>query len=115
MSLGRVALDGTKFKANASKHKGTSYGRLKAEEQHLAKEIEALISQAQNADTQEDLAYGKDSRGDEIPEELSRKEDRLKKIREAKAALEAQAAEKKEKKENDRDDDPPPPAPADKE
>lgn len=113
MNLGHVALDGTKFKANASKHKGTSYGRLKAEEQCLKKEIEALISQAQNADNQEDAAYGKDNRGDEIPEELRRKEDRLKKIREAKAALEARAAEKEEKNEHDKDD--PPPAPPDKE
>ncbi len=74
----------------------------------------ALVSQAQNEDTQEDLVYGKDNRGDEIPEELRRKEDRLKKIREAKAAIEARAAAKEEKKGDDRDD-PPPPVPPDKE
>ena len=94
-NLGKVSLDGSKIKANASKHKAMSYGRMKSEEERLMQEIEKLIAQAQRADCEDDEKYGKDKTGDEVPEELKYKESRLKKIREAKAALEKKAAEKK--------------------
>jgi len=94
--LGHVALDGTKVKANASKHKAMSYGRMVEEEKKLVEEIEKLLREAESTDDDEDDRYGKGRRGDELPEELARRESRLKKIREAKAALEEQAREKAE-------------------
>jgi transposase len=91
VKLGHVALDGTKIKANASRHKAMSYGRMKEEEKRLRKEIRQLLSQAESTDAAEDREYGADRRGDELPEELARRESRLKKIREARKALEEQA------------------------
>ena len=91
VKLGHVALDGTKVKANASKHKAMSYGRMKEREAQLAAEVAELLRQAQAADDEEDRRYGKDQRGDELPEELAFREGRLGKIREAMAALEAEA------------------------
>ena len=91
VKLGHVALDGTKVKANASKHKAMSYGRMKEMEEQLAAEVAELLRQAQAADDEEDRQYGKDKRGDELPEELAFREGRLEKIREAMAALEAEA------------------------
>ncbi len=91
VKLGHVALDGTKVKANASKHKAMSYGRMKEKEAQLAAEVAELLRQAQAADDEEDRRYGKDKRGDELPEELAFREGRLEKIREAMAALEAEA------------------------
>jgi transposase len=91
VKLGHVALDGTKIKANASRHKAMSYGRMKEEEKRLRKEIRELMSQAEATDAAEDKEYGKHRRGDELPEELARRESRLKKIREARKALEEQA------------------------
>lgn len=91
VKLGHVALDGTKIKANASRHKAMSYGRMKEEEQRLRKEIRALLAQAEAADAAEDAEHGRDRRGDELPEELARRESRLRKIREARRALEAEA------------------------
>ena len=96
VKLGHVSLDGTKVKANASKHKAMSYGRMKKEEERLQAEVEALLRQAQEVDEEEDRRYGKDKRGDELPEELAFRESRLKKIREAKEALEAEAREEAE-------------------
>jgi transposase len=96
VKLGHVAIDGTKIKANASKHKAMSYGRMGETEQRLKQEIEALLKQAEQTDAAEDALYGKDKRGDELPEELQRRESRLKKIRQAKAELEKEAAEKAE-------------------
>ncbi|MCY3017537.1 MAG: IS1182 family transposase [Planctomycetota bacterium] len=93
VKLGHVALDGTKIKANASKHKAMSYGRMCEKEQELEREVAALLKEAEAADAAEDAKYGKGKRGDELPAELARRESRLKKIREAKAALEAQARE----------------------
>jgi len=87
-SLGHISLDGSKFKANSSKHKAMSYGRLKAREQELTTEIDALIKKAAACDEEEDRAY-KDQTGYEIPEDLQHKEKRLAQIKEAKAALEA--------------------------
>ena len=94
MKVGRVALDGTKVKANASKHKAMSYDRMKEKEKQLKGEVKQLLEQAEAADAEEDKRYGKDRRGDELPAELQRRETRLKKIREAKRALEARAREK---------------------
>lgn len=94
VKLGRVALDGTKIKANASKHKAMSYGRMVEKEAALKKEIKEMFRQAEAIDREEDRRYGPDRRGDELPEELAHRETRLKKIREAKAALEAAAKKK---------------------
>jgi transposase len=91
VKLGHVALDGTKIRANASRHKAMSYGRMKEEEARLRQEIRQLLSQAQAADEGEDQAYGPDRRGDELPEALARRQSRLEKIRQARKALEAQA------------------------
>jgi transposase len=91
VTLGHVALDGTKVLANASKHKAMSYGRMTETEQRLEQEIAALLAEAQRVDAAEDAQYGKGRRGDELPAELARRESRLAKIREAKAALEAEA------------------------
>ena len=91
VKLGHVALDGTKVRANASKHKAMSYKRMKEQEAQLASEVAELLRRAQEADEEEDRRYGKDQRGDELPEELAFREGRLEKIREAMAALEAEA------------------------
>jgi len=91
IKLGRVALDGTKVKANASKHKAMSYERMKEKERAIRAEVRALLAQAEATDAAEDALYGADQRGDELPEELQRRESRLKKIREAKRALEERA------------------------
>ena len=94
--MGCVALDGTKVKANASKHKAMSYGRMEEAERRLGEEVEALLRQAEEVDKAEDAQYGKGKRGDELPVELQRRETRLAVIRAAKAALERQAREKAE-------------------
>ena len=91
IKLGHVALDGTKVKANASKHKAMSYGRMKETERRLEEEVRKLFEEAARVDAEEDAKYGKGKRGDELPEELKHRESRLKKIREAKAELEAEA------------------------
>jgi transposase len=94
VKLGHVAVDGTKITANASKHKAMSYGRMKQAEAALQREVEELFRRAEETDEREDRLYGKDKRGDELPEELAHRESRLKKIREAMEALEAEAREK---------------------
>ena len=91
VKLGRVAVDGTKIKANASKHKAMSYGRMREKETALREEIADLLRRAEAVDREEDERYGVDKSGEELPEELARRESRLKKIQEAKAALEAEA------------------------
>lgn len=96
IKLGRVALDGTKVKANASKHKAMSYARMKEEERSLREEVRELLAQAKAADDEEDARYGKNKSGDELPEELNRRETRLKRIREAKRALEERARQEAE-------------------
>ena len=115
--VGHIALDGTKVPANASKHKAMSYERMKTEEVRLAREIAEINAQAQAIDSQEDEKYGKDKAGNELPEELQRRETRLRKIQEAKAALEKRAAERKpdndDKKDGGGKGDPP--VPKDKE
>jgi transposase len=93
VKLGRVALDGTKLKANASKHKAMSYGRMKEKQQQLKEEVKQLLEQAEAADQEEDRQYGS-QRGDELPEELRRRETRLAKIKEAKQVVEQRARDK---------------------
>jgi transposase len=89
--VGTVALDGTKVKANASRHKAMSYDRMKAEEARLKQEIAKLLAEARAADEAEDLQHGPDRQGDELPDELARRQSRLAKIRDAKRLLEERA------------------------
>ncbi len=91
VKLGHVVLDGTKVRANASKHQAMSYQRMKEKEGQLQGEVDELLRQAQEVDEEEDRRYGRDQRGDELPEELAFREGRLEKIREAMAVLEAEA------------------------
>src|ERR1700730_517515 len=93
IKLGRVSLDGTKVKANASKHKAMSYSRMKEKQQQLKEEVKQLLEQAEAADREEDRQYGS-KRGDELPEELQRRETRLAKILEAKKVVEQRARDK---------------------
>ena len=93
VKLGHIALDGTKLKANASKHKAMSYDRMVKEEVRLQAEVDILLQQATEADARDDARYGTDRTGDELPVELAFREGRLRKIREAKAALEQEARE----------------------
>jgi len=92
VKLGYVALDGTKVKANASKHKAMSYGRMCEAEKELEEEVSGLLAEAGRIDQEEDRLYGADRRGDELPKELAPRETRLKRIKEAKAALEAEVS-----------------------
>jgi transposase len=94
LKLGHVSIDGTKIKAHASKHKAMSYKHMNETEARLKQEIDALLAAAEKTDAEEDAQYGKDRRGDELPAELQRRESRLQKIGEAKAALEQEAKEK---------------------
>jgi transposase len=93
VKLGRVSLDGTKVKANASKHKAMSYGRMKEKRRQLREEVKQLLAQAEATDEEEDRRYG-NQRGDELPEELQRRETRLAKIQQAKKVIEPRAREK---------------------
>ena len=93
IKLGKISLDGTKLKANASKHKAMSYGRMIEKQQQLKEEVKQLLEQAEAADEAEDREYG-DQRGDELPEELRRRETRLAKIKAAKKVLEQRARDK---------------------
>ena len=88
-SFGKLSIDGTKVRANASKRKAMSYGRMQEEERRLVGEIDALLASADDADAAEDARLGAEVRGDELPTELRRREDRLAAIRAAKARLEA--------------------------
>ncbi len=98
VQLGALAVDGTKVKANASKHKAMSFGRMRDEARRLREQIAALTAQADASDAAEDAALGPDVRGDELPAELQRREQRLAAIAAAKARLEArQAAEDHQK------------------
>jgi len=91
-SLGHVALDGTKVKANASKHKAMSHERMLRAEKQLEQEINALMRRAEILDAQEDRRYGKNNRGSDLPEELRRRQDRLERIRQARKEMEAETA-----------------------
>ena len=93
VKVGRVTLDGTKVKANASKHKAMSYGRMQEKQEQLREEVKHLLEQAEAADAEEDRRHGS-QRGDELPEELRRRETRLAKIKLAKKVVEQRAREK---------------------
>jgi len=88
--VGRVAIDGSKIQANASKYKAMSYGRMRDKGRQLSDEVKELLAQAEAVDAAEDAEYGADH-GDELPAELQRRESRLQRIREAKRALEARS------------------------
>jgi len=103
VKLGHVALDATKVKANASKHKAMSYERMVKAEEQLKREIEDLLERAKRVDDEEDRKYGKDRRGDELPEELARREKRVRKIQEAKEALEAKGRQEAQQKREERE------------
>lgn len=94
VKLGHVAFDGTKMKANASKHKAMSYGYMKKEEAQLRKEVDALLKKAEDIDQEEGRRHGKGKRGDELPEELQNKQTRLTKIREAMKVVEERARQR---------------------
>ncbi len=94
VKLGHVAIDGTKLQANASKHKAMSYERMTEKEKALKQEVEKLLAEAARVDAAEHAQYGKGKHGDELPRELARRESRLQKIAEAKAALEQEAGER---------------------
>ena len=92
-NFGKLSIDGTKVRTNASKRKAMSYKRMREEEKRLGGEIEALVDRARAVDAEEDARFGEDCRGDELPQELSRREDRLAAIRAAKDRLEARQRE----------------------
>lgn len=98
VKLGHISLDGTKVKANASKHKAMSYDRMDKTLGQLEAEVEQLLKEAQAVDEQEDARYGKGKRMEELPEELRRRRDRIAKIKQAKQSLEAEAQAKAEAK-----------------
>jgi transposase len=89
--LGHISLDGTKVKANASKHKAMSYGRMEKTIQQLEAEVQQLLEEARTVDENEDAKYGKGKRIDEIPQELQRRQERIAKIKAAKQSIEDQA------------------------
>ena len=93
LTLGRVALDGTKLRANASRRKAMSYARMSEKEKILAAEVSELLAEAEAIDKTEDAKFGKNRRGDELPDQLRRREDRLAAIGRAKADLETEAAQ----------------------
>ena len=108
VKLGHLALDGTKPKASAGKHRATSHGRMQAAQIRLRREIQELVERAAAVDAQEDRQFGSRAGDDSLPEELHPRERRWRKIQEAKAALEAEAREKGAEG-NDVPQDPPPP------
>ena len=96
--MGHVALDGTKMRANASRHKAMSYGRMKKAEKEIARQVDQWLEKAEAIDRLEDEQYGVDRRGDELPDWVADKQKRLEKIRQAKAELEAEAKAEQERK-----------------
>jgi transposase len=104
VKLGNLSTDGTKMGANASRHKAMSYGYMNKEIERLEKEIDQLLKHAEQTDAEQDAALGS-RRGDELPDELKRREDRLAKIREAKARLETEALVKANEEQKRRDEE----------
>jgi transposase len=98
VKLGRVALDGTKLRASASRHKAMSHDRMGPRIEDLEAQVAALLAEAEATDAAEDEAFGADRRGDELPPELATKEGRLAKLRAAKESIEAEARDKAAKK-----------------
>lgn len=109
VKLGSVAIDGSKVKANASKHKAMSYGRMQQEEARLRKEIRSLTKRAEKTDAQEDQRFGPEFTGDELPAEVSRRESRLAVIRAAKERLESRQRSSDRERGRHEDDDQRPP------
>jgi len=105
MKLGRVAIDGSKIKANASKHKAMSHERMLREQQRLREEVKRLLAEAEQTDKDEDKHFGRTRRGDELPAELARREQRLQRIAEAREALEQRARAEGEEKRKDKNSD----------
>ena len=105
VKLGTVAIDGSKVKANASRHKAMSYDRMQKEEKRLREEIRNLTRRARKEDEQEDRKYGRDRAGEDLPAEISRRRDRLATIQAAKARLEARQREADLKRGRHEDDD----------
>jgi len=108
VTLGHVALDGTKVKANANKHKAMSYDRMEKAEGEFAETVKGWLDQAEITDLGEDFRF-RNRQGDELPAWVTNKAERMRKIREAKAALEKEAAEKAKENKKDDDEDPPDP------
>ena len=108
LRVGRVAIDGSKVKANASKHKAMSHDRMEKDAARLRQKVKELLAAAEAADAQEDAEYGKGRKGDELPEELRRAESRLARIKQLKAELEAEARQQDEERAKHDDDLPPP-------
>jgi transposase len=104
VKLGNLSTDGTKMRANASRHKAMSYGYMNKEIDRLEAEIDQLLKHAEELDAEQDAALGS-RRGDELPDELKRREQRLAKIKEAKARLEAKALAKAEEEQRRRDEE----------
>ena len=102
IKLGRVALDGTKLRASASRRKSMSYSRLGPRIAELEAQVATILAEAEATDLAEDEAFGVDKRGDEIPEELRRRETRIAKMRKAKEAIEQEAKEKAQAKADER-------------
>lgn len=105
VQVGHVSLDGTKIKANASKHKAMSYERMQSEEERLIQQIAKMSDEAEKIDQAEDKLYGKNKRGDELPKALRGKENRLAAIRKAKKEIEKRAATKERKQKGKDNDD----------
>ena len=119
VKLGRVALDGTKVQANASKHKAMSYAYMQRAEAELKAEIQAMLKEAADADTQEDSIHGRGKKEEDVPKELKRRQDRLARLQKAKAELEKEAEDtraevlaERERKKNPPEDPPPPELPS---
>lgn len=93
VKMGHVALDGTKVQGNASKHKAMSHDRMTKDEERLRSEVAELLARAEAVDAEEDALYGVGEKPEDLPAELRRREDRLARIRKAKAELEAEARE----------------------
>ena len=104
VKLGHVVLDGTKVKANASKHKAMSYARMQKSVAELEAEVKRLLQEAETVDQAEDQRFGKGRRGDELPKELRFKQSRLVTIKEAKEALEIEARQKKEQQRREQEE-----------
>jgi len=102
VKLGRVALDGTKLRASASRHKAMSYDRMRPRIEELEAEVAAMLAEAEATDLAEDEEFGEDKRGDELPPELATKQGRLAKLRAAKEAIEAEARDKAAQKAQDK-------------
>lgn len=107
MRLGRVAIDGSKVKANASKHKAMSYRRIEQDEKRLKEEARRLLAEAERADKEDDRRYGRSGRAEDLPAELVRREERLKRIAAAKRELEQRASSEAEAKPKPDDKDKP--------